>query len=409
MIDKPLSLDELDTACQARWREGDIETCRGLAQRLLDRAREVDDTLMQAQGLLHLSRCALRSSHYLLTVELSEQARQLLRLEEQVDAEVEALALACNALTALRRFDEAIAAGQQALLLSDEADHPLSAVVAADPLGLALAWSGQLEASLDCFEQGLNCARELGRADWVAHLAIHRACAAALAIALTREESEPAIDAASLAHLDRVVEEALASCERSPGVLNAVTQRPGRFLLGWVQVLQACWGGRPAVAQALLAQIRPLVNRERGWLDLLVQCAAAEVARVQGRLDQAVDSAAEVVAAGVEVSHLALADLASGLLSRVLADQGRADQALQVERERARRLRQARAMALQAQERCARADLAVRARRQALAEALKRPSEDSLTGLADRTQFVDRKSTRLNSSHNPASRMPSSA
>ena len=68
------------------------------------------------------------------TVELAEQAGQLLRLDAQVDAEVEALALACNALTALRRFDEAIAAGQRALLLSQEADHPLSAVVAADPL-----------------------------------------------------------------------------------------------------------------------------------------------------------------------------------------------------------------------------------------------------------------------------------
>lgn len=390
MQEKPLSLDELDTACQARWREGDLQACHQLAQRLLDRAREVDDTLMQSQGLLHLARCALRTSQYLATVELAEQAGQLLRLDAQVDAEVEALALACNALTALRRFDEAIAAGQRALLLSQEADHPLSAVVAADPLGLALAWAGQLDASLDRFTQGLACARALGRADWVAHLSIHRACATALAIALARDESDDVVEARALDQLDRVVEEALARCERSPGVPNAVTQRPGRFLLGWVQVLQACWSGRPAIAQALLAQIRPLVHGERGWLDLLALCASAEVARVQGRLEAAADTAAAVVCAGLELSHLALADLGAGLLSRVRAEQGRHDLALQVERERARRLRQARVAALEGLVRVARADLAVRSRQQVQAEALRRPIEDPLTGLADRTQFVQR-------------------
>lgn len=388
MTNKPLSLDELDTACQARWREGDLENCRKLAQQLLDRAREVDDALMQSQGLLHLTRCALRSSHYLVTVELAEQASQLLRMEGQVDAEVEALSLACSALTALRRFDEAIAAGQRALMLSQQADHPLSTVVAADPLGLALAWTGQLDASLARFQQGLACARELGRADWVAHLSIHRACGTALAVALMRDEDRAAVEPTLLERMALTIEEALQSCERSPGVLNAVTQRPGRFLLGWVQVLLACWSGQPAIAQAQLAQIRPLVHGERGWLDLLACCAGAEVARVQGRLDAAADSAAAVVAAGLEMSHLALADLGAGLLSRVLAEQGRYEQALQVERDRARRLRQARAAALAGLERSSQADLAVRSRQQILAEAVRRPSEDPLTGLADRAQFV---------------------
>lgn len=390
-----LSLDELDTACQAQWREGALDACRLLATQLHQRAREVDDTALEARALLHLARCDLRACNYLQALELADHAALLLRQDGGTDGEVEALALGCTALTALQRLDEAIATGTLALTLARQAPQPLATVIAADPLGLALAWSGQVDAAEQTFAEGMARARELGRGDWLAHLAIHRACGRALATVLTLDDEPQAQRASLLDRLGQGIEDALSSCERSPGVPNSVTQRPGRFLLGWVQVLQACWAGEPALAQRLLTQIRPLVHRERGWLDLLALCASAEVARAGGRLEEAEATARDVITEARQLSHLAVADLAAGLLSRVLAARGRHDAALEVERERARSRRQARAAGLAAQRRGAEVDADLRTRALTATATALRPSEDSLTGLADRRQFIQRTESLL--------------
>jgi len=385
-----LSLDELDTACQAQWREGAIDACRLLAAQLRQRAREVDDAGLESRALLHTARCDLRSASYLSALEAAHQAAQYARLEGQTEDEVEAHALACTALTALRRMDEAIAAGTLAFELAQQEPHCLAPVMAADPLGLALAWSGQVDGADQAFASGIACALDLGRLDWAAHLAIHRACGHALALVLTFDDEPAAARSLRLARLGQVLEEALARCERTPGVPNSVTQRPGRFLLGWVQVLRACWLGELELASRLLARIRPLVQRDRGWLDLLAQCAAAEIARTQRRFEAAEASVREVMAEARQLSHLALADLAAGLLSRVLADQGHHAQALEVERERARARRQALAAGTAQHQRCAAASAEVRGRWLTASATALRPSEDPLTGLADRRQFTQR-------------------
>lgn len=385
-----LSLDELDTACQAQWREGAVDACRLLAAQLRQRAHEVDDAGLEARALLHTVRCNLRSAHYLPALEAAHQAAQYARLEGNTEDEVEALALGCTALTALRRLDEAIAAGTLALELARQEPRSLAPVMAADPLGLALAWSGQLEAADQAFATGITCALDLGRQDWAAHLAIHRACGHALALVLTRDDEPAAARGLQLARLGQVLEEALARCERSPGVPNSVTQRPGRFLLGWVQVLRACWLGDLELASRLLARIRPLVHRDRGWLDLLAQCAGAEIARTQRQFEAAETSAREVMAEARQLSHLTLADLAAGLLSRVLADQGRHAQALEVERDRARARRQGLAASAAQHQRCAAVSAEVRGRWLTATATALRPSEDPLTGLADRRQFTQR-------------------
>jgi diguanylate cyclase (GGDEF)-like protein len=385
-----LSLDELDTACQAQWREGAVDACRLLAAQLRQRAREVDDTGLEARAWLHTARCDLRSANYLSALEAALQAAECARLEGLTEPEVEAHALGCTALTALRRLDEAIAAGALALELARQEPHSLALVMAADPLGLALAWSGQADAADQVFAAGIACALDLGRADWAAHLAIHRACGHALALVLTRDDEPATARAPRLARIGQVLEDALARCERSPGVPNSVTQRPGRFLLGWVQVLCACWEGDLDGAQRLLTRIRPLVRRDRGWHDLLAQCAAAEIARTQGQLDAAQAQVREVMAEAQALSHLALADLAAGLLSRVLAEQGQPAQALAVERERARQRRQALAAHTAQQQRSAATTAEWRSRGQSAAAAALRPSDDPLTGLADRRQFTQR-------------------
>lgn len=385
-----LSLDELDTACQAQWREGHVAGCRPLATQLAQRAREVDDAPLEARGLLHLARCDLREAAYLDALSSARLAAGLFALEDIADSEVEALALACMASTALHRLDEALDWGLQAMALAEDCPEPLALVLAADPLGLAQAWAGEAEAADRTFAAGLERARLLGRSDWLAHLAIHRACAAALATVLTLDDLPPPRRAASLDRLGEVIEQALGCCERAPGVPNAVTQRPGRFLLGWVQVLHACWAGEPLLAQQLLGRIRPLVRREHGWLDLLALCASAEVARALNLHAQAEATAREVMAEATKLSHLALADLAAGLLSRVLAQDGRPAQALELERERARLRRQTRTQALPRRTSAARDELALRARLRQRSAAVPRPSEDSLTGLADRHQFIQR-------------------
>lgn len=385
-----LSLDELDTACQAQWREGHVAGCRPLATQLAQRAREVDDAVLEARGLLYQARCDLREAAYLDALAAARQAAGLFGLEDVADSEVEALALACTALTALHRLDEALDCGLQAQALAEEGPEPLALVLATDPLGLAQAWAGQAEAAEQTFQTGIERARRLGRGDWVAHLAIHRACGCALATVLSLDDQSAAQRRAALDRLGSVIEEALGCCERSPGVPNAVTQRPGRFLLGWVQVLHACWAGEPLLAQQLLGRIRPLVRREHGWLDLLALCASAEVARALNLPAQAEATAREVMHEATKLSHLALADLAAGLLSRVLAQDGRPAQALELERERARLRRQARTLALPRRTLATRDELALRMRLRQRHAGVPRPSEDSLTGLADRHQFIQR-------------------
>lgn len=383
-----LSLDELETTCQARWRSGALAACREAAQLLLERAEHADDALMQLRAQIHLSRSALQLSQPTQAWLAARCGVVLCRIEGCLEEEVEALSLACSALTHLHRCDEALTDGAMALALAEQSCMPLAPIQAADVLGLAQAWSGQLDEALTTFAMGAARAHSIGRADWQAHLAIH--AASAVAWALLRGDPQTQDGARLTDRLAQLVEAATTLCEINPGVSGPQILRPGRFLLGWAQVLLWCWNGEVAAARRLLPQIGLLAPAANGWLAALLPLATAELAFAQG--DPVLADAANRQALGLaeEASHLALADAVDAQRVRLLAHQGRFEEALRAERSRGHRLGQAREQQADLRRRTAQAAVEVLNRGMLAAATAVRPAEDALTGLADRHHFVQR-------------------
>ncbi|WP_433330169.1 tetratricopeptide repeat protein [Spirillospora sp. CA-294931] len=76
-------------------------------------------------------------------------------------------------LTSLRRFDEAIDCGQQALNIARDAGEPADEASALDNLGGAYFEAGQRSAAADCYQASLDIQEEVGN-DWAAAISQNR-------------------------------------------------------------------------------------------------------------------------------------------------------------------------------------------------------------------------------------------
>jgi len=384
MTDLP-SLDELDATCHALWSAGAVRDCHLQALQMIARASACDDVRAQARGWLHRARCEQFQSGYLDMLESARRAMALLEAGESDRDLVQARVLACAAATALNRHDEAIEAGLLACHLANDAMHADDRALAAEALAQAFWWSGQNGAALDSFDTALAQARLLPGDEWPVQLLIQRACAQAWHC--IRQDERDA-DGASCQAVQATVAEVLRLCESAPGGLHALAPRAGRFQLGWVQVLLACWRGESERARVQLASIRPLTQDERPWLDLLAVWAAAEIALKQRAWSAAEASARRVFDEAHRLSHAALAEQGARLLTSLLLVQGKHAQALDVARECQQRHVGGHERALPSHARLAQFLTMARERDLRLRTRLSLPPDDNLTGLHARGYFL---------------------
>lgn len=386
-MNRLLSLDELDTACVAQWREGALDACRDTARQMRERAIESGDLGQEARAELHLALCDQREARFAPALAAARRAAALSRVAGDTEFEVEALALVCAAGSVLGQPDGALEAGCLALQLATQCPGTLAAVQATDVLGLAQAWLGQTDAARSCFASGAGQARAAGRIDWEAHLLIHAAFAETLMLAMQWDAAAGLPTPAQRRSVEQALDAALARCEVTPGVMAGNTQRSGRFLLGWVQLMLACWRGDVAQADGQLGALQPRPQHERAWLDLLVAWAGVAIAASRRDWPQVETQAARMLDESRQMGHQPLAEQARRLLLVALARPGR--------------MRQGSAALQALQGRPAAADADAQALRQDMAsfelrlrDLNKRPiglpawrREDSLTGLASREHF----------------------
>jgi diguanylate cyclase (GGDEF)-like protein len=393
MSDLP-RLDELDITCRTLWRKGAVEDCRLHAQALIDLAQACDEALPQARGWLHRARCDQACSAHPEMLEAARRAVALLHSGEAERELVQARVLACVAAAMLNRCDEAIEAGLLARHLADDAGPVDDRILAAEALAQALVWAGQGDAALDAYDAALVLARQATEPPRVAPLLIARAWAQAWQCI---RQDQRAADLPAVQALRDTVAQVLACGEAVPGGLPALVPRACRFQLGWVQVLLTCWRGEVERARVQLASIRPLTQDERPWLDLLAVWAAAEIALQQRAWPAAEASARRVFDEAHRLSHEALADQGARLLTRLLQQQGKHAQAMEVAREEAQRLQGRQERTLPSHVRLAQFLTRTRERELRQRTRLSLPLDDALTGLHARGYFVQRAQELLGS------------
>ncbi|MGY0197329.1 GGDEF domain-containing protein [Leptothrix sp. BB-4] len=268
-----LSLDELDTACVAQWRQGAVERCRSTALMLRGRAQDVGDLLHEGRAEMHLAQCAQREARYRTAISHARRAIGLARHERDVALEIEALSVLAASAAVSGQETAADEAGQLARRLARQMAEPLVTVQACDSLGIAQLWMEQAEAARQSLAQGIALARESGRVDWESHLMIHAAFAEAMLLARGWDLAQGLPSLARRRQVEVAHQAALSRCEAAPGVMAAGTQRSGRFLLAWVDFMLAIWRGEPADAEADLQRLQALLPQERAWMGGLMRWA----------------------------------------------------------------------------------------------------------------------------------------
>jgi diguanylate cyclase (GGDEF)-like protein len=304
-----LSLDELDTACVAQWRQGAVERCRSAALLLRGRAIEVGDLLHEARAELHLAQCAQREARFRTAITHTRRATALARHQREVALEIEALSVWATAAAVSGQDAAAEEAGQLARRLSSQLAEPLVAVQACDSLGMAQLWLDQAEAARQTLAQGIVLAREAGRVDWESHLLIHAAFAEALLLARGWDIAQGLPSLARRRQVDIAHQAALARCEAAPGVMAAGTQRSGRFLLAWVDFMLAIWRGEPADAEADLQRLQALLPPERAWMGGLMRWAQVVHALVLRDNARAEAQARQLIELAHDMGHQPLTDV----------------------------------------------------------------------------------------------------
>ncbi len=306
-----LSLDELDTACLAQWRQGAVERCRSAAQLLRSRAIDAGDLQHEGRAELHLAMCAQREAQFAPAISHARRAVLLARHERDVALEIEALSMVGSAAAVAGHDGMAEEAGQLARRLARQLSEPLVTVQVCDSLGISQAWLGHVEAARQSLAQGGCLARDAGRVDWESHLLIHSAFAEALMLARSWDLAQGLPTLARRRQVEVAMQAALSRCEAAPGVMAAATQRSGRFLLAWVDFMLAIWRGEPADAEADLQRMQAQLPHERAWMGGLSRWAQAVHALVLRDNVRA------------EAQSRLLIELAHGMGHQPLTEQGR--------------------------------------------------------------------------------------
>jgi diguanylate cyclase (GGDEF)-like protein len=322
-MNRLLSLDELDTSCVAQWREGALDSCRDTARQMRERAAESGELGQEARAELHLALCDQRQAQFPSALAAARRAAALSRVAGDTELEVEALALVCAAGSVLGKTDSALEAGCLALQLATQCPGTLAAVQATDVLGLAQAWIGQTDAARGCFASGAGQAQAAGRTDWEAHLLIHAAFAEALMLAMPWDPAAGLPTPQQRRRVEQALDAAMVRCEVTPGVMSASTQRSGRFLLGWAELMLSCWRGDAELAANQLEGLRPLAQHERAWLDMLVTWAAVAIAALRRDWQQVETQACQMLEQAQLMGHQPLVEQARRLLVMTLERPGR--------------------------------------------------------------------------------------
>ncbi|MDP4302998.1 diguanylate cyclase domain-containing protein [Leptothrix discophora] len=381
-----LSLEELDTACVAQWRQGVVERCRHAAGLLRSRAIDAGDLLHEARAELHLAMCAQREAQYVLALTHARRACALARHERDMALEIEALSIQGAAAAVSGQDQLSEEAGQLARRLARQLADPIVTLQVCDSLGVAQAWLGHVEAARQSLAQGTCLASDAGRVDWACHLLIHAAFAEALMLARSWDLSQGLPSLARRRQVEVAMQAALARCEVTPGVMAAGTQRSGRFLLAWVDFMLAVWRGEPDDAEADLQRLQALLPHERAWMGGLARWAQVVHALVLRDNAKAESQARLLIAAAHDMGHQPL--LEQGRRAWLLA-QSRLGRLNPME---LGALRLMPSPAAEATSSCTEDMLAFELRLRELGqrEAAQLPAwrrEDSLTGLASREHF----------------------
>ena len=375
--------------------DGQAVRAMAAAQSVLDMPADEAIDLQRAQALLCMAQCELRlNGRYLPALDHSQRAT--LAFQQIGDDAGEARALATHAIAATRlgHYEKAVDSGLMAVRLLESRPPGVDQVLAYHALAIAGHSGGSFEQARNAYERAIQVAQHCTPP--LSTFELHTDLASTEAYRVTVERMAGG-QRLSLDALERHVGECQRQLAAAQGDISLApaSHANNLLVLAITQVHLLAWQCRFDDALQALAHLRAEQQRlGRPWMQAAVHWAEAELAVAEGRREDALASAADMVAVAQAHGHEGLVAIGYHLTSYICELQHDDAGALRAMRQLAQRERQGRVESLKSRVHVIERQIELRHNRQRV-QSLETDSrlfqklamEDVLTGLANRRQF----------------------